>query len=200
MIIAVVGMPGAGKSVFCDILKERGYPIVYFGGQVLKEVKRRGLSVSPENERIVRQELRKTHGMDAMAKLALPELREFIAQGRKVAIDGVYSFSEFRTLKAEFEDALVVVAVVTPRGLRHDRLSRRPQRPLTHEQANSRDYLEIDTMEKGGPIAIADYYIVNNRDETNFRREIGELLTQIEREYGSPQGELFSGGQEEESP
>lgn len=191
MIIAVVGMPGAGKSVFCDILAERGYPIVYFGGQVLKEVKERGLEVTPENERIVRQDLRDNLGMDAMARLALPELREFVAQGRDVAIDGVYSFSEFRTLKAEFEEALVVLAVVTGAGLRHERLSSRPIRALTHEQANSRDYHEIETMEKGGPIALADYYILNDGSEEKYSEAITNLLKRIELERGDNQGTLF---------
>lgn len=191
MIIAAVGMPGAGKSVFCEELAERGYPIVYFGGQVLKEMRRRGMAITPENERQVRQDLRNIHGMDAMARLALPEIREYIAQGRKLGIDGVYSFSEFRTLKAEFGDALILVAIVVPRLLRHQRLSQRPNRPLTHEQANSRDYLEVETMEKGGPIALADYFILNNRDEDQYRSDIKTLINEIESRHGEKQHVLL---------
>jgi dephospho-CoA kinase len=35
-------------------------------------------------------------------------------------------------------------------------------RPLTEEQASARDYAEIENVNKGGPIAMADFTISNS--------------------------------------
>jgi dephospho-CoA kinase len=80
--------------------------------------------------------------------------------------------SEYKVLRETFP-YLTTIAVFTPKKLRYERLSRRETRPLTPEQAEERDYAEIDNIEKGGPIAIADYTLVNDGtiDELNSKVE-----------------------------
>ena len=51
-LIAIVGMSGSGKSVASDYLEEKGFEKIYFGGVVLEEIKKRGLEVNPENEKL----------------------------------------------------------------------------------------------------------------------------------------------------
>lgn len=160
--LALVGMPGAGKTLCAQHLQGRGFAQFRFGSIVVDEVVRRGWPVNPENERRVREEFRASEGMDAIARRALPHLRAALAQQRSLVIDGLYSFSEYKTLRAELDAAMVVVAVVSQRRLRYARLAARPERPLTLEEAQQRDYQEIETLEKGGPIAIADYTLLND--------------------------------------
>lgn len=179
MIIAAVGMPGSGKSVFAEELRRRQVPTIYFGGLVLQEVKTRGLPGTPENERLIREDLRQKFGMDAMAQLALPMLKEKLRSHAMVGIDGLYSFSEYKTLKQAFADQLVLVAIVTPAALRHQRLTMRDVRPLTLDEARQRDLAEIENLEKGGPIAIADHYIVNDGDLKGFLHQSNDLLDRL---------------------
>lgn len=179
MFIAAVGMAGSGKSVFCDHLWKRGWPIVYFGGLVLSELDRRGLARTQENEKAVREDLRQKLGMDAIAQLALPPLRAYAAKGENCAIDGIYSFSEYKALKREFGKDLVVVAIITPRGLRYERLSGRPVRPLSAEEAEARDYAEVERIEKGGPIALADHYILNDGPPEQLHAAVDALIVSI---------------------
>ena len=77
-------------------------------------------------------------------------------------------------LKEAFGDTLEVIAVIADRAVRYSRLTKRQIRPLTPEQAESRDVAEIEKLEKGGPIAMADYFVFNNGD-------IQETLAQVER-------------------
>ena len=162
LIVAIVGMCGSGKSVAGARLEELGFAKVYFGGLTIEEVKRRGLAVNEQNERAVREELRRTHGMGAFAVLSLPKIETQLAAGKRVLIDGLYSFSEYKILKGKYGAELMIIAVFTPRALRYERLASREVRPLTLEEAVSRDYAEIENIEKGGPIALADYTIVND--------------------------------------
>lgn len=176
MIIAAVGMPGSGKSVFAEEMRQRAMPVVYFGGLVLQEVKDRGLPGAPDNERMVREDLRQKFGMDAMAQLALPTLKAKQQTHGVVGIDGLYSFSEYKTLKSAFGAQLQLVAIMTPAALRYQRLGSRPVRPLTPDEARARDIAEIENLEKGGPIAIADHFIINDGGLEAFLEKARHIL------------------------
>ncbi len=178
-LLAIVGMPGAGKSLLAEHLAAQGFPKVRFGGITMEEVRRRGLPVTPANEKIVRDEIRAQEGMDAYARRSLPRIREALATHHSIIIDGLYSFSEYRTLKAEFGEQLVVVAVACERRRRYARLEQRPVRPLTAEEAEARDIAEIESLEKGGPIAIADYTILNNGTPEQALAALEDLLGRL---------------------
>lgn len=177
--LALVGMPGSGKTLCAQHLSGRGYFQFRFGGIITDEVERRGLPITPENERIVREEFRRNEGMDAIAKRALPHLQQAMATHNTVVIDGLYSFSEYKTLKPVFGGDMVVVAIIAARHVRYARLSQRPERPLTREEAEQRDYQEIERLEKGGPIAIADFTILNDRSPEDMLNGLDALLVQL---------------------
>ncbi|MGQ9887941.1 MAG: AAA family ATPase [Aggregatilineales bacterium] len=177
--LALVGMPGAGKTLCAQHLQGRGFAQFRFGSIVVDEVARRGWPITPENERLVREEFRASEGMDAIARRALPHLRAALAQRRSLVIDGLYGFSEYKTLRAELDAAMVVVAVVSQRRLRYARLAARPERPLTPEEAQRRDYQEIETLEKGGPIAIADYTLLNDTTPADLLAALDALTATL---------------------
>ncbi len=178
-LLALVGMPGSGKSLLAKYMEDKGFPQFRFGGITIDEVVRRGWEVTPENERIVREEIRAREGMDAYAHRALPIVRGMLEQHHSAVIDGLYSFGEYKTLRAEFGAELVLLAVICDRALRYARLGVRPERPLTPEEAERRDITEIETLEKGGPIAIADYAILNNGSKEETIAALERLLDDL---------------------
>lgn len=175
--LVVVGMCGSGKSSVAAYLRRKGWPVVRFGDITMQELKRRGLAVCEANERLVRQELRAEHGMDAYAKMLLPTIRDHLGRG-PVVLDGLYSWSEYKYLLANLRERLLVVAVVAPRWLRYARLAARPERPLSHDEAFSRDLAEIETLEKGGPIAMADETILNTGSLESLEKAVDAVLQQ----------------------
>lgn len=179
-IIAVVGMCGSGKSIASDYLEELGYQKVYFGGVTMEVLKERGLEVNPENEKKIREELRKDHGMGAYAKLLLPRIINYSQNGPTV-LDGLYSWDEYKILKDELKDNLSMIAIITTKELRYERLSKRDIRPLTKEEAKKRDISEIENLAKGGPIAFADYYISNDGDIETYKEQLKEIIDKITR-------------------
>jgi dephospho-CoA kinase len=177
--LALVGMAGSGKTICAQHLQQQGFYQFRFGGIVTDEVERRGWVINPNNERIVREEFRANEGMDVMAKRAMPYLRAALETYPVIVIDGLYSFSEYKTLKRELDDTMVVVAVVCSRDKRYERLAQRTDRPLTRAEAEERDYAEIENMEKGGPIAIADYTLNNDGEPDELLAKLDELLQQL---------------------
>lgn len=177
--LALVGMPGAGKTLCAHHLQSEGFYQFRFGGIVEDEVVRRGLAVNPDNERIVREEFRAKHGMAAMAILARPYLQEALQTHQTIIIDGLYSWSEYKILGEEFGTSMVVVNITCDRDVRYSRLENREVRPLTREQAVQRDHAEIEHLEKGGPIAIADYTLLNNSTGEALLAQLDALLDKL---------------------
>lgn len=174
-IIAIVGMCGSGKSVACEYLENKGYQKIYFGGVTIDKVKEAGLEVNEQNERMIREKLRKELGMGAYAIVLLPKIEEAALNG-PVVLDGLYSWDELVVLKEKFGDNITVICVVADKDLRYGRLTGREVRPLTSVEANSRDIAEIENLAKGGPIAYADYYILNNLSVEDFHIRLAEIL------------------------
>lgn len=178
-VIALVGMCGSGKSVCCEEFRARGWDYVYFGGVTMKELEKRGLERNEVNERSVREELRATYGPAAFAILLKEEISEKLEKNN-VCLDGLYSWSELLVLREALGDRLTVVAIIAERKKRYGRIAQRAIRPLTPEQAESRDIAEIEKMEKGGPIAMADLFLFNDGSEEEFRSATRALLDRAE--------------------
>lgn len=176
-ILAFVGLPGAGKSEAVDYVVSKGFPKVYGGGLIVEGVKELGLEVTPENEKQYREDMRAKHGKDIFIRLAADQMHNLIDAGqRRIVFDGLYMWTEYKHLKHEFPGELLTVAIVASKRLRHRRLTTRPVRPLTVEEATNRDWAEIESLEKGGPIAIADYFIQNDGDLDDLYRHIDTML------------------------
>ncbi|MBN1798277.1 MAG: AAA family ATPase [Spirochaetales bacterium] len=177
-IVATVGLCGSGKSVVGDYLVKKGCVKIYFGEITIETVKQQGLAVTEENERKVREELRQQYGMGAYATLNLPKIEQSLKNGKKVLIDGLYSFTEYKILKEKYNGSLFILSIFTPRELRYERLSKRKVRPLTRYEAVSRDYAEIENIQKAGPIAMADYTLINDSTVKDLLHKLDEILNQ----------------------
>lgn len=182
-ILAVVGMSGSGKSVVVDYLTDKGYPKVYFGGMIYKEMEKRGIERTEdgESEKQFREMIRETEGKDWVVRQAIMETKDLIAAGqRRIVLDGVYSWTEYRALKHEFPTSMTFLAIVVNRKLRYERVAKRTGRAFDGAAIRERDRSEIENLEKGGPIAEADYYILNNGSIEEMTQELEEILKEIE--------------------
>ena len=178
--VAVVGMCGSGKSVLCSYFTDLGWSSVYFGGVAVSQLKKSGTPISEANERAIRERLRGELGMGAFAVILKDEIMDKLQRGN-VVLDGLYSWSEYVILKELLGDNLIVLAIVANSGIRKERLSKRTVRPLNAEMVESRDVAEIENSEKGGPIAKADYYIINNGSEEQFKIQFQQFMQWFEK-------------------
>ena len=177
-VVAIVGMCGSGKSIASDKLVEMGYDKVYFGGVTMDKLKEKGLEVTPENEKLMREKLREDLGMGAFAKILLPRIKE-LAENNNVFLDGLYSWDEYKILKEELEGNIIVISIVCDKNIRYSRLKKREIRPLTKKEAINRDIAEIENVAKAPPIAYADYYILNNGTMEEYETRLSEILKKI---------------------
>ena len=177
-VISIVGMPGSGKSEVAGLFEQSGFTRVRFGDVTDQEVARRGLELNEENERYIRELLRQEQGMDAYAKLNRPAI-DLALKDRDVVIDGLYSWEEYTFLKTRYGQGFYVVAVRASPRTRYARLTDRTHRRLTLEEAASRDRAEIENVSKAGPIAMADFTIINETSLDDLRKETRKIIAKL---------------------
>lgn len=188
-IVAIVGLCGAGKSEVGDRFVKAGFAYLRFGQITLDEVAKRGLQPTEANEREIREALRQEHGMAAFAILNQPKIDALLAEGKPVLVDGLYSWSEYKILKDKYGAALTVVAVYAPPEVRYTRLEDRRSRygddpkmkyrSFSPAEAKARDYAEIENIEKAGPIAMANYTVLNTSTLDELDAQVSAIIADV---------------------
>ncbi len=178
-LIAVVGMSGTGKSVVTEYLENKGWVKCYFGGITYKLMKEQGIERTEDgkSEKEFREKLREEHGPECYAKFLDPEIKEAL-KDNDVVLDGLYSWYEYKYLIERYKN-LKLVCVVTDKNLRYARVAERPDRPFDREAIEYRDISEIENLFKGGPIAYADYFILNNGTKEEAEKRTEEIINEI---------------------
>ena len=180
-ILAFVGLAGSGKTTAAEYATSKGYPKVSFDSVVAETMKNRGIDDTAENEKLFREELRATNSDDFVFNIVSSQIHDLINAGQhRIIVDGLYSWTEYKALKHDFSGELTVVAIVAPKRIRHRRLTTRPTRPLSQYEADQRDWSDIGDLEKGGPIAIADHFIINDDNAEKLQNQVDTILEEIE--------------------
>lgn len=175
-VVSIVGMTGAGKSEVAKVFEQNGFTRIRFGDVTDEEMKRRGLKPSEASERQVRERLRREQGAAAYAELNLPRIEQAL-KSSDVVVDGLYSWEEYTCLKSCYGEGLYLVAVWSSFRTRYARLASRSSRRLTPEEAASRDTAEIENIAKGGPIAMADFTIINESSLEDLKKEAERIVS-----------------------
>jgi len=177
-VISIVGMAGAGKSEVARLFEGDGFIRIRFGDVTDEEIRKRDLEPGEESERYIRELLRKEYGMSAYAILNLSKI-DLARTQTHVVIDGLYSWEEYTFLKTYYKEDFYVVAVWASPRTRYARLSGRLSRGLTPEQAANRDKAELENISKAGPIAMADFTIINESSLKNLKKEVKGVISKL---------------------
>ncbi|MDP3899990.1 MAG: AAA family ATPase [bacterium] len=177
LIIAIIGLPGSGKTVAIEYLMEKLHcPKIYFGDATFDELKKRRMEINETNERQIREELRAQHGMAAFATVNLPKIETALETNDVVLIESLYSWEEYLKLKEKFGEQLNLITIYSSPKTRYARLVNRPIRPLTNEDARSRDHSQIENLHQAGPIAISDFTVINEGGVDDLHSALDAIL------------------------
>ncbi len=160
-IVAITGMPGAGKSTAAQALVAKGWKRVVMGDVIREETKRRGLPVDEKNTGEVMKDLRRQYGDAAVAELCLQTIKG--ARSEEVVVDGIRSVAEVEAFRRSAQVLLVAVHASRPRRFALLKGRGRSDDPVSFEMFLRRDERELD-VGIGRAIALADEVISNEHD------------------------------------
>lgn len=159
-IVAVTGMPGAGKSTASEALARSGWKKVVMGDVIRNETRRRGLHPDAKNTGRVMKELREQRGDSAVAELCLEEIEG--THSERVVVDGIRSTAEVETFRKKAPVLLVAVHASPERRFSLLKVRGRSDDPISREAFSKRDERELG-VGIGNAIALADEVLVNER-------------------------------------
>ncbi len=179
-VIGVVGLPASGKGEFSKIASGMGIPVIVMGDMIRRAVSAAGLLPDDTNFGATANRLRAEGGMDAIAKLCIPEIRKL--PGPLVLIDGIRGDAEVALFRRHFS-GFVLVSIDSSFDNRLARIAAR---------ARSDDFTSADALrnrdereQKWGllnALESADIHIRNDGSLEEFSEAVRELLGQIGRD------------------
>jgi dephospho-CoA kinase len=159
IIICFTGMPGAGKSTAANAAKEIGFEVMNMGDGVREETKKRGLSLSDKNVGNVMMDIRRLHGMGAVAKISLPKIVS--TKNQLIAMDGVRNMEEVHIFRENRSVKIIAIHASPEIRFKHLRNRSRADVPESWNRFVIRDEREI-SVGIGSVIALADEIVINN--------------------------------------
>lgn len=175
-VVAISGMPGAGKGVASEAGKQLGFDVLVLGDVIREETQRRGLEPTPRNMGTVMLQVREDEGAAAVAKRLLPKIEA--SRANLLIVEGVRSLSELAELKSKYE--VVMVAIHASPKTRFQRLLSRGRSddPKTWEVFYERDDRELK-VGLGNVIALADIVVTNEGTIAELQEAVKAALSKL---------------------
>tara|TARA_B100000003_G_scaffold65539_1_gene58493 strand:- start:113 stop:658 length:546 start_codon:yes stop_codon:yes gene_type:complete len=179
LVIAVSGLPAAGKGEFAEILSSKGIPVVSMGDMVREEVRRRNIPEEPHVFGQIATELRAEFGEDVLAQRLTNAVDELLETNRIVLIEGLRGTAEKEVFKAHWKDNLLVVAITAPLEIRFQRVQSRGR----SEDGDLDDLRARDERETGWGldqiIKEADFSFPNVSDLEELEHSVSSWLSNL---------------------
>lgn len=178
-VIGTVGMPGSGKSVISQILKEKLNSFYIVMGDVIREeVMKKGLEPTPDNVQMIMITIREREGNDIVAQRCIKKLKENEVKYEWAIIEGLRGFEELATFRKHLN--FLLIAIHASPSTRFNRLKQRGRSddPKNREMFDKRDLIELK-VGIGSVIALADHILVNEGSKEDLFTKIDQLLESV---------------------
>jgi dephospho-CoA kinase len=157
-VIAVSGMPGAGKGVASEAARQLGLEVLVLGDVIREETERRGLEPTPENVGSVMLQVRRDEGPAVVVKRLVPRIEA--SRSQTLIVEGIRSEEELRELKSKFDVVTVGIHAAPKTRFRRLLARGRSDDPKTWDTFYERDSRELD-VGLCRVIALADVLLLN---------------------------------------
>ena len=177
-LLAIVGMPGSGKTEAGKFFKNKKLDVISFSDAINHYIDEHTLGHTEEVHSKLRREFREKHGREALALLNKDKLKNALSENNIVVIEGMRSWEEYLYLKKEFPKVKVVIlAMYADKKLRYKRISSRKYRSNLYGE--ERDINELIETNMGPTIAFADFLVKNNFSLEELNDKLEEVYRVI---------------------
>ena len=177
-VIAIVGMPGSGKTEALNAIAEKGIPVFNMGDVITKiEPRKRGIEKTDEYiENEIRKDIRKKFGPAAVAIIIAEKVEK--TNAGIAAIGGLHSFPELEYFRQKFND-FHLIAIEASMETRFKRLSKRKYRKLDKAAFEHREKRYSEDFDIPAIMEQAEYRISNEASLEDLKTYIEIILDRI---------------------
>lgn len=177
-ILAIVGLPGSGKTEAAKFFSQKQLPVIQFGKIINDYIDKNNLIHDETTHKKIREGLRRKYGQEALAILNEDKLKKALEKNSIIIIDGLRSWEEYLYLKKRFKKVkIAILALHTDKELRDKRLAARGNRNKLG--GRKRDINELLGTNMGPTVGFCDYLIENNGSLADFRDKLEAVYREI---------------------
>jgi len=177
-IVALVGLPGVGKTDAANFFREKGLPVISFGQAINEYIEKNNLPHVEKTHKKIRLELRAKYGMAAMACLNEKKIKKTLKDNMIVVVDGLRSWQEYTHLKRVLPQVKIyLIAIYADKNLRWDRSVTGSHRNKLYGE--ERDLDELIGINMAPTLAYADFLIKNNFSLADYHDKLEEVYRTI---------------------
>jgi dephospho-CoA kinase len=176
-VIGVVGLPASGKGEFSKIAARMGIPVIVMGDMIRNAVRAAGLEPNDTNFGATANRLRAENGMDAIARLCVPEIQA--RDEPLVLVDGIRGDTEVALFRKNFS-GFTLISIDSSFDNRLARIAARARSDdfTSADALRNRDDREL-SWGLGNALDAADIHIRNEGTLEEFSREVLVLLQKL---------------------
>lgn len=175
LVLILIGLSGSGKSTASNFFKSRNITVFRMGDLSYRELKKKKLSINFENEKYIKEELRRVYGKKVYAQRVIECIKKLEIKSKVVVIEGMRSQDELIAFQLTF-NRIKVIFIDSNKRNRYKRLAKRQDRPLNYKQAQERDNYEVQTFSLDGLKFKADYTVTNDGDIEEFYQKLENIF------------------------
>ncbi|MHA2282382.1 MAG: AAA family ATPase [Promethearchaeota archaeon] len=178
-ILAIVGLPGSGKTTAIEAIKDLGV-VVTMGDIVRNEAKKRNIEPSGINLGKIAQQLRKSEGSGIIAKKCVDLIIEM--KDETIFIDGIRSLFEVNIFRNIWKFPIIAIIVDEKKRLRRLFKRSRSDDPKDLAELKERDMREIK-FGLDRVLKEADYKIKNNSTIDDLKKKTRAVVLKVIQNY-----------------
>ena len=175
-ILAIVGMPGSGKTEATEFFKEKGLKVISFSNIINEHIDKNKLKHTNEIHSKLRRQFREEHGFEAMALLNKDKIEKALQEKdtMMIVIEGMRSWEEYTYLKKTFPDVSIsILSLYASKKNRYNRISHRKSRSKLFGE--ERDIDELIGTNMGATIAFSDFLVLNESSLEDLYDKLEEV-------------------------
>ena len=178
IVLAIIGLPGAGKTETAEYFAKKKLPIIHFGNVINDYIDEKRLSHTEKIHKDLRKKFRKQYGMEAFAKLNLEKISKALNGNSVVVIEGLRSWEEYEFLREKLGGIkIVLLQIWASKETRDERIKNRKKR--SEIRGKERDLNEVLGTNMGPTLSLSDYLVVNDRSVEDLHERLEQVYRQI---------------------
>lgn len=180
MKVGLIGKNGAGKSVVCEYLKQKGFQVLSLSDIVRDHARKKGRGLSRDELIQTANEIKAEHGLNYLAAESLKRISD--TQVKHVAFDSIRNRDEVVTLK---KGGVIMIGVEAPLELRYERIK---SRGGATDHVDFETFKEQDERESSGKssgqnindaLMECDFLLNNDQEEADLYAAIDMVIENI---------------------
>lgn len=183
-IVAVVGMPGSGKSLGIEFFASMDFRVLGLGDMVRERANELGVQINAKTLANIANEGRRLHGDEVWAQKLVSRIKkdrlELAKKFQGIVLDGARSLTELALIEKELDSNIVIISIHASQNTRFERMKSRGRGddPEGEQTFRNRDTRELN-YGLGNLVSLSHFMVINQGSKRELMAKLRDIYNII---------------------